>query len=52
MLSSATHLDITGGIDFRSSHEAHDGIVAEEDEEGGEDTDGDAADEGGLLDGH
>ena len=51
-LGSATHLDVTGTIDFRSSHEAHDEVVAEDDEEGAEDADGDAADEGGLLDGH
>ncbi len=49
---STTDLEITGAIHFRSSHEAHDEIVAEDDEEGAEDADGDAANEGGLLDGH
>lgn len=49
---ATSYLDVMGTIDFRSAHEAQNEVVAEEDEEGAEDADGDAADEGGLLDGH
>lgn len=49
-LWTAGHLEVAAG--FGSADEVHDGVVAEDDEKGADGAGDDAADEGGLVEGH